>query len=183
MDKLKNLVSSLPPEQPPTDQAVDSLNNEISNEFKTAANSVAKLYRLSNEKNSLLKHKGYLDCLDDILSLLSREGESPMGLHDVQLWCMKRRNELLSSSNSHVDDTSQERLGFSFSNDDKSLKPPIFVLSMPPPSVEQQVIYPTRTNTRGKSTKKTPVTERPEQSSNTSSADESWSHVDKKAKY
>lgn len=128
MEQLKSLESSLPPEQPPTKQAIDSLNGELAQEFKIAANAVTKLYRVANEKNSLLKHQGYLDCLDDILKGLQSGQLSSM--NDIHLWSLKRKNELLSG------ETTKDRYDFDFDNPTSSIKGPKFRQSMPPLSVE-----------------------------------------------
>ncbi|CCE66027.1 hypothetical protein TPHA_0O00570 [Tetrapisispora phaffii CBS 4417] len=126
MEKLQNLEACLPPEQPPTVQTIDHLQNEISREFKSAANSVAKLYRLSNEKKSLLQHKGYLDCIDDILQTI-HDGKEETSVHDIELWCMKKRNELLGpKSNFNFD-----------KNSDNNKKEKEYQLSMIPLSIER----------------------------------------------
>ncbi|AJV44997.1 CPA_1a_G0030550.mRNA.1.CDS.1 [Saccharomyces cerevisiae] len=94
MEQMHSLESSLPPEQPPTKQAIESLNLELSQEFKLAANAVTRLYRVANEKNSLTKHQGYLTCLDDILCAL----DSNVTADELRAWCYKRRNDILSNS-------------------------------------------------------------------------------------
>lgn len=67
---LSNLSTNLPPSIPVTQAELNELDTKLANEFKNAANSVAALYRLSNSKNSLIRYKGYLDCLDDLLNLI-----------------------------------------------------------------------------------------------------------------
>ncbi|CAI4043895.1 hypothetical protein SKDZ_10G2560 [Saccharomyces kudriavzevii ZP591] len=94
MEQMHSLESSLPPEQPPTKQAIDNLNLELSQEFKLAANAVTRLYRVANEKNSLTKHQGYLTCLDDILYAL----DSNMTSDELRAWCYKQRSDILSNS-------------------------------------------------------------------------------------
>ncbi|CAI4045089.1 hypothetical protein SUVZ_10G2430 [Saccharomyces uvarum] len=94
MERLHSLESSLPPEQPPTKQAIDNLNLELSQEFKLAANAVTRLYRVANEKNSLTKHQGYLTCLDDMLYALDLN----MTTDELKAWCYKQKNDILSNS-------------------------------------------------------------------------------------
>ncbi|GMM33924.1 hypothetical protein DASC09_012490 [Saccharomycopsis crataegensis] len=67
---LSNLSSNLPPQIPATESQISDLDNKLTQEFKSAANSVAALYRLSSAKNAMLRHKGYLDCLDDLLNMI-----------------------------------------------------------------------------------------------------------------
>lgn len=142
MEKLRSLESSLPPEQPPTKQAIDSLNTELSQEFKVAANAVTRLYRVANEKNSLLKHQGYIECLDDILKVLqSRQAES---LGDLHLWCLKQRNDRLqgkemnnSTSLKPSSGLKGEESEYDFHFDKRTNNnSPNFRISMPPLTVE-----------------------------------------------
>lgn len=94
MERLHSLESSLPPEQPPTKQAIDNLNLELSQEFKLAANAVTRLYRVANEKNSLTKHQGYLTCLDDMLYAL----DSNMTTDELKAWWLQQKNDILTNS-------------------------------------------------------------------------------------
>ena len=113
MERLNSLERSLPPEQPPTEKAIATLNSELSQEFKLAANSVTKLYRLANERASLVRHQGYLDCVEDVLSLIdgstgSKDSNGSNGskdptVEDIREWCLKRRQEMLSSKDGRVD--------------------------------------------------------------------------------
>lgn len=105
---LSNLSSNLPPSTPVTKKELQELESRLANEFKNAANSVASLYRLSNSKNSLLRHEGYLDCLDDLLNLirLKRVGNSEVhdpedeyDVFDIENWCLTRKAELLGGEN------------------------------------------------------------------------------------
>ncbi|GAV55555.1 hypothetical protein ZYGR_0AV01870 [Zygosaccharomyces rouxii] len=156
MERLNTLGSSLPPEQPPTNQVIESLSSELSQEFKLAANAVTKLYRVANERNSLLKHQGYLQCLEDILSIM---GQNPSASADViHLWCLKQRNEMLSHGNGVSPDspsnTNSNKFDFNFDNPNVSnvnntdVSVPKFRLSNPPPSVEH-----TPTNYKPKKTR------------------------------
>lgn len=156
MEKLNTLGSSLPPEQPPTSQVIESLSSELSQEFKIAANAVTKLYRVSNERNSLLKHQGYLQCLEDLLSIM---GQNPsVSTEVVHLWCLKQRNEILSHGNGVSSDNSStvnsNKFDFNFDNPNVSntnntdVSVPKFRLSNPPPSVEH-----TTTNHKPKKTR------------------------------
>ncbi|QHS74286.1 uncharacterized protein SPAR_J02380 [Saccharomyces paradoxus] len=105
MEQMHSLESSLPPEQPPTKQAIENLNLELSQEFKLAANAVTRLYRVANEKNSLTKHQGYLTCLDDILCAL----DSNVTTDELRAWCYKRRNDILSNSQDKSSNPVKER--------------------------------------------------------------------------
>ncbi|KAG7923433.1 hypothetical protein KL905_000651 [Ogataea polymorpha] len=90
---LSNLSSNLPLSQPIDDDSVEQINRELSNEFKLGARSIAALYRLSNAKNSLLKAKGYLSCLDDILNLIDND-QSIATLDQLKKALMTKKTEL-----------------------------------------------------------------------------------------
>ncbi|EDO18354.1 hypothetical protein Kpol_1013p25 [Vanderwaltozyma polyspora DSM 70294] len=186
MDKLKSLGTSLPPEQPPTDENIETLNTEISNEFKNAANSVAKLYRLSNEKNSLLRHKGYLNCLEDILNEIEISNGN-ISITDLKNWCLEKRNDLVSSCNnggdmrnSIINETMRDRKNFDFKASEVSdITSPKFIKSMPPPSVE----YTKPSNNSRRYKKNTVVTYmQPTNSRSQQNQKPSIAHVDKKPK-
>lgn len=148
MERLNTLGSSLPPEQPPTNQVIESLSSELSQEFKLAANAVTKLYRVANERNSLLKHQGYLQCLEDILSIMQQNPSASVDA--IHLWCLKQRNEILSYGNGMASDntstnTNTNKFDFNFDNPNVSnvnntdVHTPKFRLSNPPPSVEHSI--------------------------------------------
>lgn len=143
MERLNALGSSLPPEQPPTNQVIESLNSELSQEFKLAANAVTKLYRVANERNSLLKHQGYLQCLEDLLSLLERNPDVPVDA--LHLWCLKQRNDMLSHGSGLAEVSSGSKFDFNFDNpnvastNNSDLTVPKFRSSHPPLSVEHNV--------------------------------------------
>ncbi|SMN19365.1 similar to Saccharomyces cerevisiae YJR056C Putative protein of unknown function [Maudiozyma saulgeensis] len=153
MEKLHSLETSLPPEQPPTKQAVDSLNNELSQEFKVAANAVTRLYRVANEKNSLVKHQGYIECLDDILDCI--ENSKFNSLDDIRLWCTKQRVDKTGTKEpNRVDSTEKvNRYNFNF-EEKKTINSPKFRLSIPPLSVEHT--KPSENHTRHNSRSKNP---------------------------
>lgn len=145
MEKLNSLGSSLPPEQPPTTQAIESLNSELSQEFKLAANAVTKLYRVANERNSLLRHHGYLNCVEDILNMLLQDPTT--SVDDIRIWCLKQKNDILShrnnnNSNSNPDGVKSgaSKFDFNFESPNTNIKTettvPKFRLSSPPLSVE-----------------------------------------------
>lgn len=85
-----------------TAKAVASLYNSASQpengdkylktEFADAAKAVASLYRTGNSSNVLLMHKGYLDCLDDLLQIIT-SGE------DIENWVLTKRAELTNFYN------------------------------------------------------------------------------------
>lgn len=94
MDKLKALESSLPPEQAPTPHTIDKLNQQVTQEFKIAANAVTSLYRLSSEKSSLNRHFGYTECVQDVLQLVEEGYTSDQ----IRQWCIAKQRELLGAT-------------------------------------------------------------------------------------
>ncbi|CCH59045.1 hypothetical protein TBLA_0B02030 [Henningerozyma blattae CBS 6284] len=171
MERLNSIESSLPPEQPPTKQAIRRLESDLSQEFKIAANAVTKLYRIANERNSLLKHSGYIDCIDDLTKYL-QDNEDNVSIHDIKLWLLKQRNEILSENGTNANSTSNSNTilnnntnnsannssGYNFNfknsstgsnierekttNHHNSVQSPKFILSMPPLSVEHTGAIP-----------------------------------------
>ncbi|CAR21911.1 uncharacterized protein KLTH0C02794g [Lachancea thermotolerans CBS 6340] len=99
MDRLNSLEKSLPPERPATDQAIDKLNQQVTQEFKIAANAVTSLYRLSSERSSLSRHAGYAECLDDVLQQL----ESGRTAEELRQWCENRKHEIRGSAAAKTD--------------------------------------------------------------------------------
>ncbi|ODV97184.1 hypothetical protein PACTADRAFT_48932 [Pachysolen tannophilus NRRL Y-2460] len=91
---LSNLSSNLPTTHPITEDSITELNKELTSNFKDAAKSVAALYRLANTKNLLTRQRGYLDCIDDILEVLSK-GE------DVENWALLKKAELSNNNNNN----------------------------------------------------------------------------------
>lgn len=148
MEKLSSLESSLPPEQPPTKQAVDSLKNELSQEFKLAANAVTKLYRVANEKNSLVKHLGYIECLDDLLTGI--ENSDFQSVDDIRLWCSRQKTDRIGTKDMpYLKEVEKKTNNFNFNfAEKKTVNSPTFHLSMPPVSVEHT--KPAIDNTRYK---------------------------------
>lgn len=122
---LSNLSSNLPPTKPVNQTSVDEVSKELTTEFKNAAKSVASLYnssistnssssnqkiefanaarsvaalyRLTHNSSSLMHHKGYLQCLDDLLEVITQDG-------DIENWALTRRAEI---SNMHNNTPSQ----------------------------------------------------------------------------
>lgn len=76
-------VASLYNSSSPTENGDKNLKAE----FADAAKAVASLYRTGNNSNVLLMHKGYLDCLDDLLQIIT-SGE------DIENWALTKRAEL-----------------------------------------------------------------------------------------
>lgn len=122
---LSNLSSDLPPTKPISQASINELNRDLTTEFKNAAKSVASLYnasagtspnskhkveftnaaksvtalyRLSNTGNGLHRHMGYLECLDDLLSVITN-GE------DIENWALTKRAEI-TNVNSQNESTS-----------------------------------------------------------------------------
>ncbi|ODV62242.1 uncharacterized protein ASCRUDRAFT_74667 [Ascoidea rubescens DSM 1968] len=109
---LSKLSSNLPPSVPVTKESFDKLDAKLINEFKNAAKSVATLYRLSNSNSSLLRFKGYLECIDDLLNLikLHKINHSENEL-DIENWCLTKKAELMGGENINknlVDDYSEK---------------------------------------------------------------------------
>lgn len=118
---LSNLSSDLPSTQNLEQVSILELNKELTSEFKNAAKSVAalynstgdtkqqkaqfadaakavaSLYRLGTNSNVLLMHKGYLECLDDLLGVITN-GE------DIENWALTKRAEVTKNN------TTKERL-------------------------------------------------------------------------
>lgn len=114
---LSNLSSHLPPSTAVSQEQLDDLDRKSALEFKNAANSVATLYRLSKEKQAMIRHKGYLDCIDDLLNLIklhkysqseSELEEEPQEAQnggraeeefDIENWCLTKKAELMGGAN------------------------------------------------------------------------------------
>lgn len=103
---LSNFSKSLPLSIEPTEDAINILNKEISDEFKCGARSIAALYRLSNTKNQLFMAKGYMDCLNDLSKLI--ESEQPVSVKDVKDFIYCKRKDLNPSSLEKEKDTKSE---------------------------------------------------------------------------
>ncbi|CDK25773.1 unnamed protein product [Kuraishia capsulata CBS 1993] len=86
---LSNLSQDLPLSRPVSDASIVNLNKEFTQEFKNAANSVASLYRLANTKTLLIHKKGYLEALNDMLSMMEQ------GKQDPVQWIKSKKFELL----------------------------------------------------------------------------------------
>lgn len=175
---LSKLSSDLPPARAVNQASVDELSRELTSEFKNAAKSVAtlynssstpavqkaefskaarsvtSLYRLTTGATSLMHHNGYLSCLDDLLEVITNDG-------DIENWALTRRAEITnnpeasssSSSSSDKSDTEskaskdkvslQEGLpqDFKFSFTLNLQAPHSFHPSFPPLSVERNAKY------------------------------------------
>lgn len=120
---LSNLSSDLPPTAPLEHISVNELSRELTAEFKNAAKSVAalynsasqpetpgktnkvefanaarsvaSLYRLTNNAKSVLLNKGYLECLDDLLHVITN-GD------DIENWALTKRAEITNSYNQQI---------------------------------------------------------------------------------
>ncbi|QPG77050.1 hypothetical protein FOA43_004448 [Brettanomyces nanus] len=89
---LSKLSSDLPLPQPIDDDSLDKINRELSNEFKIGARSIAALYRLSNTKSALINAKGYLNCLNDVISLI--DNDNVTSLAELKQYLQLKRTEL-----------------------------------------------------------------------------------------
>lgn len=89
---LSNLSTHLPLSAPPTDDSINLINKNLSDEFKIGARSIAALYRLSNTKNSLLIAKGYLNALKDINNII--DSNNVNSLNDLKTFITDKIIEL-----------------------------------------------------------------------------------------
>lgn len=118
-------------------------NRNIKTEFANAAKAVASLYKLGQSSQQTSYTKGYLQCLDDLLAVLTNN-------EDIEDWVLTRRIELMNhmtnpnSKPPSSGDASQhsESDPFSIPHDyeftfNLDMKPPThFRPSMPPLSVQ-----------------------------------------------
>lgn len=124
---LSNLSNNLPLYQEPSEDAINEISKELSDEFKLGARSIAALYRLSNTKNSLLIAKGYLDCLNDFSRLL--EGDQITSLSELKELINTKKKDL-SPSQSNSGQKKQEKFenkhkGSEISIDEQTSFPPL----------------------------------------------------------
>lgn len=113
---MSNLSSNLPSTKNVEQVSLLELNKELTSEFKNAAKSVAALYnstgdaeqlktefantaksvatlyRLGSNSNEILMNKGYLECLDDLLEVITN-GE------DIENWALTKRAEITKKFN------------------------------------------------------------------------------------
>lgn len=114
---LSNLSSDLPLTKNLEQTSLLELNKELTSEFKNAAKSVAalynstgnakqlktefseaakavaSLYRLGSNSSVLLMHKGYLECLDDLLEAITNGA-------DIENWALTKRAEIVKKYSS-----------------------------------------------------------------------------------
>lgn len=122
---LSKLSSDLPPASAVNQASVDDLNRELTSEFKNAAKSVAtlynssgnpsvqkaefanaarsvtSLYRLTTGATSLMHHSGYLSCLDDLLEVITNDG-------DIENWALTRRAEITNNTDGEGTSTTEK---------------------------------------------------------------------------
>lgn len=122
---LSNLSSNLPATRNVEQVSLLELNKELTSEFKNAAKSVAalynstgnaeqlktefanaaksvaSLYRLGSNSNEVLMHKGYLECLDDLLEGITN-GE------DIENWALTKRAEITKKFNNNDKPTASQ---------------------------------------------------------------------------
>lgn len=87
MDNISNLSTNLPPTKPINDNTVAEIQRDLTTEFKNAAKSVASLYKLSTQRNTVLRHQGYLDAIHDLINVIQNNG-------DVENWALSKKFEL-----------------------------------------------------------------------------------------
>ncbi|ANZ76418.1 BA75_03444T0 [Komagataella pastoris] len=88
---LSNLSTNLPSEHPINDDTMQTINESLNDEFKSAAKSVAALYRLSNTKSNLLKQIGYKACVDELLDFLQDDSKTVL---DIKQWLKGKKHDL-----------------------------------------------------------------------------------------
>jgi len=88
---LSNLSTNLPSEHPINDDTMQTINESLNDEFKSAAKSVAALYRLSNTKSNLLKQIGYKVCVDELLDFLQDDSKTVL---DIKQWLKGKKHDL-----------------------------------------------------------------------------------------
>lgn len=104
---LSNFSKNLPLAIEPTEEALNNMNKEISDEFKCGARSIAALYRLSNTKNQLLIAKGYMDCLNEISKLV--DSESIASIDDLKSFISSKKNDMNPQSCDRQNQTKVDR--------------------------------------------------------------------------
>lgn len=87
MDNISNLSSNLPPTVPVSEASLQEITNSLTYEFKNAAKSVSSLYKLSIQRNEMVRHQGYLDAVNDLIQVLKNGG-------DVENWAVLKKLEL-----------------------------------------------------------------------------------------
>jgi hypothetical protein len=71
MDNLSSLKSGLP--RASAIRGLADIDTNLITEFKTAANAVTKLFKLSGEKAVVGRNQGYIDAIEDLLDALERD--------------------------------------------------------------------------------------------------------------
>lgn len=121
---LSNLSSTLPSTKPLEQVSLIEINNELTDEFKdaaksvaslynaggrsaakaefsTAAKAVASLYRAGTSSTVLSMHRGYLECLDELVEAIA-------GGEDIENWALTKRAEITNLYNHRDDPTLRE---------------------------------------------------------------------------
>ncbi|KAI5962144.1 uncharacterized protein KGF55_003220 [Candida pseudojiufengensis] len=76
-----------------TSSSNESQKSAVKLDFASAARSVASLYKLGQISHSSSQEKGYLQCIDDLLDIITNN-------EDVENWALTRRAELTKNSSS-----------------------------------------------------------------------------------
>ncbi|EGW34273.1 uncharacterized protein SPAPADRAFT_59693 [Spathaspora passalidarum NRRL Y-27907] len=79
----------------------NSNSDSLKSDFTNAARSVASLYKITNNSRDMLFNHGYLSCLDDLLQVISQQG-------DVENWVLTKRAELLKKDKPDEENTKKE---------------------------------------------------------------------------
>ncbi|KAI5954608.1 hypothetical protein KGF54_002383 [Candida jiufengensis] len=118
----------------------ESQKSSIKSDFANAAKSVASLYKLGQISHLVSQDKGYIQCIDDLLEVITND-------EDIENWALTRRAEIINhkKSSNGIRPTTQStttmedsKLPSDFEFHFKSeLKPPTnFKPSIPPISVQ-----------------------------------------------
>lgn len=83
--------------------------DDLKDDFTAAARSVASLYRTTYQLNEVFQQQGFLDCVDELLKLISAGG-------DVENWALTRRAEVIK-------DSGKQKPSSTASSDDDSAAP------------------------------------------------------------
>ncbi|KAH3678478.1 hypothetical protein WICMUC_001495 [Wickerhamomyces mucosus] len=101
MENISNLSSNLPLTKSVNDQTIEDIDKELNKEFRDAANAVASLYKLSLQKKTIIRHQGYLDCINDLLNVLKNDG-------DIENWALMKKLELNNDHESEIQKNNQD---------------------------------------------------------------------------
>ncbi|KAI3405999.2 hypothetical protein KGF56_001218 [Candida oxycetoniae] len=71
----------------------------LKTEFSNAARSVAALYKLGHSTHAVSQERGYLECIDDLLQVITNN-------EDIENWALTRRAEITNTKRKDLHDSS-----------------------------------------------------------------------------